>query len=184
MLWLPTSDQGFVINSQASATNALPKISKLAEAFDNFEVWLFMSLAHGRSLWPVASCSAFRSRASGSRAGPLLPNRSAVKYRPRKASAKWPPAGQLMPIFYWFLQVKMALPFKTYYKITNFGSGLPPRRAGRVAGRVPGAAQVTPSWPHAQLTWRPAGLTPSWPDAQLTSRPAGLTPSWPDTQPA
>ena len=101
-----------MITSQASATSALPKISKLAQAFDNFEVWLFMSLAHGRGLWPMASCSALRSQASGSRAGPLLPNKSAVKYRPRKASAKWPPAGQLMSIFYWFLQVKMALPFK------------------------------------------------------------------------
>ena len=91
LLSLPSSDPGFVINSQASATSALPKISRLAEAFDHFEVWLFMSLAHGRGLWPMASCSALRSHASGSRAGPLLPNKSAVKYRPRKASAKCPP---------------------------------------------------------------------------------------------
>ena len=120
-----------MITSQASATSALPKISKLAKTFDNFEVWLFMSLAHGRGLWPMASCSAFRSQASGSRAGPLLPNKSAVKYRPRKASAERPSAGRPMCIFCWFLQVKVALPFKTHHKITSFqGWGNPSRGHG------------------------------------------------------
>ena len=112
LLGLPCSEQGFVINSAASANSALPKISKLANAFDNSEVWLLMSLAHRRGLRPLASCSALRFQAAGSCAGPLLPNKRAVKYRPRKASAKWPPAGRPMSIFYWFLQVKVALPFK------------------------------------------------------------------------
>ena len=109
LLRLRCSDQGFVMNFEASATSSLPKISKLAEAFDNFEVWVLMSLAHRRGLWPLASCSALRSQASGSCAGPLLPNKSAAKYRPREASAKLAPAGRPMSIFYWFLQVKVAL---------------------------------------------------------------------------
>ena len=88
LISLPSSDRGFVINSEASATSAPSKISKLAEAFDNFEVWLLMAFSHRRGLRPLASCSAFRSEASGSRAGLLLPNKSAVKYRPRKASAE------------------------------------------------------------------------------------------------
>ena len=119
-----------MLSSEASTSSALTTISKLAEAFDNFEVWLFMSLAHGRGLWPMASCSAFRSQASGSRAGPLLPNRSAVKYRPRKASAKWPPAGRAMSILYWFYTSKWPSHSKTHYKITNLGGGLPPAEGG------------------------------------------------------
>ena len=62
LLSVRCSDQGFVMNFEASATSALPKISKLAEAFDNFEVWVLMSLAHRRGLWPLASCSALRLR--------------------------------------------------------------------------------------------------------------------------
>ena len=73
MLRLPSADQGFVINFEASATSALSKISKLAEAFDNFEVWLLMALSHGRGLRPLASCSALGSQVSGSCAGLLLP---------------------------------------------------------------------------------------------------------------
>ena len=109
LLRLPCSDQGFVINSEASGTSALSKISKLAKAFDNFEVWPLMALAHRRGQRPLASCNALRSQASGSCAGPLLPPKSAVKYRPREASAKLAPAGRQMCMFYWFLQVKMAL---------------------------------------------------------------------------
>ena len=118
-------------------------MSKLAEAFDNFEVWLFMSLAHGRGLWPMASCSAFRSQASGSRAGPLLPNKSAVKYRPRKASAKCPPRqdGQCQ-FSIGFYRSKLPSYSKTHYKIINFGGGIPPLRPRRVAGRRLGAAQA------------------------------------------
>ena len=36
----------------------------------------------------------------------------------------------------------MAHPFETHSKIIHFGGGLPPRRAGRVAGRRPEAAQA------------------------------------------
>ena len=79
LLGLPCSDQGFVINSAASANSALPKVSKLAGALDNSGVWLLMSLVHRRGLRPLGSCSAFRSQASGSRAGPLLPSNIAVK---------------------------------------------------------------------------------------------------------
>ena len=100
------------MNFEASATSSLPEISKLAKAFDNFEVWVLMSLAHRRGLWPLASCSALRSQASGSCAGPLLPNKSAAKYRPREASAKLAPAGRPMSIFYWFFTGQSSPPMQ------------------------------------------------------------------------